>query len=37
MFLMEYNNACFLALMETWLKEEDSVSDLEIEGFGAPL
>lgn len=35
-FLKEYNSACILALTETWLKDQDSQSDLEIGGFGEP-
>lgn len=31
-FLSEYRNACIFALTETWLKEQDSTSDREIEG-----
>ncbi len=36
-FLAEYTNACFLAFTETWLKEQDSRSDLDIDGFGVPF
>lgn len=35
-FLTECNSACLLALTETWLKDTDLQSDLEVEGFGAP-
>lgn len=35
-YLKEYNSACLLALTETWLKDHDSYSDLEIDGFGEP-
>lgn len=36
-FQTEYRDACLLALTETWLKEQDPQSDLEIEGFGEPF
>lgn len=36
-FLTEYKNACLLALTETWLKDHDVQSDLEIDGFGVPF
>ncbi|KAK0147900.1 hypothetical protein N1851_012361 [Merluccius polli] len=36
-FLPEYKNACLLALTETWLKEQDPLSDLELDGFGEPV
>ncbi|XP_034153092.1 uncharacterized protein LOC109615369 isoform X2 [Esox lucius] len=35
-FLMEYSSACLLAFTETWLKEYDLKSDLDIDGFGVP-
>ena len=35
-FPREYREACLLAFTETWLKEQDSHSDLEIDGFGEP-
>ncbi|CAM4639073.1 unnamed protein product [Leuciscus chuanchicus] len=35
-FLTEYSSACLLAFTETWLKEHDLQSDLEIDGFGVP-
>ncbi len=35
-FLMEYKN-CLLAFTETWLKNHDLQSDLEIEGFKYPF
>ena len=35
-FLAEYSSACLLAFTETWLKEHDIQSDLEIDGFGVP-
>lgn len=35
-FLKEFREACLLAFTETWLKEQDSYSDLEIDGFGEP-
>lgn len=31
---MSYRNTCLLALTESWLKERDPQSDLEIDGFG---
>lgn len=36
-FLAEYNSTCRLVLTETWLKEQDSHSDLEIDGFRIPF
>lgn len=36
-FLSDYRNACVISLTETWLKEHDSDSDLEIDGFGGPV
>ncbi|KAK7884958.1 hypothetical protein WMY93_028081 [Mugilogobius chulae] len=36
-FLEEYKNSCLLALTETWLKNQDSGTELDIEGFGEPL
>lgn len=35
--LEEYKNSCLLALTETWLKERDADSELDIPGFGEPL
>lgn len=32
-----YKNAYLIALMETWLKDQDLQSDLEINDFGEPL
>ena len=36
-FLAEYSSACLLAFTETWLKEHDLQSDLEISSFGVPF
>ena len=36
-FLSEYRNTYIFTLTVTWLKEQDSNSDLEIESFGQPL
>lgn len=36
-FLTEYKCACLLTFMETWQKEQDQLSDLEIDGFGIPF
>lgn len=36
-YLEEYRDACILALTETWLKEQDPQSELEIDGFGVPF
>lgn len=33
----EYRNACLIALMETWLKQQDLQSYLETNGFGGLL
>ena len=35
--LVEYKSACVLALTESWLKDHDLQSNLEIEGFGEPI
>lgn len=35
-FLTEYRNTCLLAITETWLKNQDLQSDLEIDKFGEP-
>ena len=36
-FLSEYRSACFLALTETWLKDQDPLSDFELDCFGEPV
>lgn len=36
-FLREYKRACLIALTETWLKQHELQSDLEINGFGELL
>ncbi len=36
-FLPEYKNACLTALSETWLKQHDLQSDLDLNGFGEPV
>lgn len=35
-FLSEYKHSCIISLTETWLKDQDSGADLEIDGFGHP-
>lgn len=36
-FILEYRNACLIALTDTYLKEQDLQTYLEIDGFGLPL
>lgn len=36
-FISEYRNSCLIAQTETWLKQQDLQSDLEIDSFGEPL
>lgn len=36
-FILEYRNACLIALTEMWLKEQDLQTHLEMDDFGIAL